>query len=70
MADNVGSQITVAKPASHAKNDLEEDKYILRQFVAKDFKIKYRCSILGVAWSVLNPLFMVVMSIVFSTIFG
>lgn len=60
----------MAKPAPHAKNDLEEDKYILRQFVTKDFKIKYRRSILGVAWSVLNPLFMVVMSIVFSTIFG
>lgn len=42
MADNVGCQIAVAKPASHAKNDFEEDKYILRQFVTKDFKIKNR----------------------------
>lgn len=71
MTDSVDSQKAVAKPASHAKNDFEKDKYILRQLVTKDFKIKYRRSVLGVAWSVLNPLLMmVVMSIVFSTIFG
>ena len=66
MADNVESQKAVAKPASHAKNDFEKDKFILKQLVTKDFKIKYRRSVLGVAWSVLNPLLMmVVMSIVF-----
>ena len=71
MTDSVDSQKAVAKPASHAKNDFEKDKYILRQLVTKDFMIKYRRSVLGVAWSVLNPLLMmVVMSIVFSTIFG
>lgn len=71
MADNVESQKAVAKPASHAKNDIEKDKFILKQLVTKDFKIKYRRSVLGVAWSVLNPLLMmIVMSIVFSTIFG
>lgn len=71
MTDNVESQKAVAKPASHAKNDFEKDKFILRQLVTKDFKIKYRRSVLGVAWSVLNPLLMmVVMSIVFSTIFA
>lgn len=71
MADNVESQKAVAKPASHAKNNFEKDKFILKQLVTKDFKIKYRRSVLGVAWSVLNPLLMmVVMSIVFSTIFG
>lgn len=71
VTDSVDSQKAVAKPASHAKNDFEKDKYILRQLVTKDFKIKYRRSVLGVAWSVLNPLLMmVVMSIVFSTIFG
>ena len=71
MADSVESQKAVAKPASHAKNDYEKDKFILRQLVTKDFKIKYRRSGLGVAWSVLNPLLMmIVMSIVFSTIFA
>ena len=71
MADNLESQKAVAKLASHAKNDYEKDKFILRQLVTKDFKIKYRRSVLGVAWSVLNPLLMmIVMSIVFSTIFA
>lgn len=43
------------------------DAYILRQLVGKDFKLKYRRSVLGVAWSVLNPLLMmVVMAAVFS----
>lgn len=71
MADNLESQKAVAKPASHAKSDFEKDKFILKQLVTKDFKIKYRRSVLGVAWSVLNPLLMmIVMSIVFSTIFA
>ena len=71
MTDSVDRQKAVAKPASHAKNDFEKDKFILKQLVTKYFKIKYRRSVLGVAWSVLNPLLMmVVMSIVFSTIFG
>ena len=62
MADNVESQKAVAKPASHAKNDYEKDKFILRQLVTKDFKIKYRRSVLGVAWSVLNPLLMMMLT--------
>ncbi len=42
--------------------------YILKQLVSRDFKLKYRRSILGVAWSVLNPLLMMmVMAAVFST---
>ena len=57
--------------ASHAKTDMEKDLFILRELVSKDFKIKYRRSVLGVAWSVLNPLLMmIVMAIVFSTIFA
>lgn len=56
---------------SHARNDFEKDLFVLKQLVTKDFKIKYRRSFLGVAWSVLNPLLMmVVMSIVFSTLLG
>lgn len=42
--------------------------YILKQLVTRDFKLKYRRSFLGVAWSVLNPLLMMmVMAAVFST---
>ena len=56
---------------SHAKNDVEKDIFILKQLVTKDFKLKYRRSVLGVVWSVLNPLLMmVVMAIVFSTMFA
>lgn len=54
----------------HHENDLKKDIYILKQLVGKDFKLKYRRSFLGVLWSVLNPLLMmIVMSAVFSTFF-
>ncbi|WP_407932271.1 ABC transporter permease [Caproiciproducens galactitolivorans] len=44
--------------------------FLLAQLVRRDFKIKYRGSILGVLWSVLNPLLnMIVLSIVFSQVF-
>ena len=36
----------------------QRDAFVVRQLVTKDFKLKYRRSILGVAWSVLNPLLM------------
>ena len=49
----------------------QRDQYILRQLVGKDFKLKYRRSVLGVVWSVLNPLLMmIVMAVVFSTFLG
>jgi lipopolysaccharide transport system permease protein len=41
------------------------------QLVSRDIKLKYRRSILGYLWSVLNPLMtMVIMTIVFSSIFA
>lgn len=56
--------------ATYASSNFSKDLSILRQLVSKDFKIKYRRSVLGVAWSVLNPLLMmIVMSIVFSYMF-
>ncbi len=46
------------------------DWFILRSLVSKDFKLKYRRSILGVLWSMLNPLLMmIVVSAVFSYFF-
>lgn len=44
--------------------------FVLKSLVSKDFKLKYRRSILGVLWSVLNPLLMmIVLSAVFSFMF-
>jgi len=49
---------------------LNKDWFILSTLVSKDFKRKYRRSILGVVWSVLNPLLMmIVISLVFSYLF-
>ena len=70
MSDQTKQQETRSLPATFAKNEFEKDAFILRQLVTKDFKIKYRRSVLGVAWSVLNPLLMmVVMTAVFSYMF-
>ena len=45
-------------------------KDLLFELVLRDIKIKYKKSILGVLWSVLNPLLMmIVLTIVFSEIF-
>lgn len=45
-------------------------RYLLEDLTIKDIKIKYRRSILGILWSVLNPLLMMmVITAVFSTLF-
>ena len=45
----------------------QRDLYVVRQLVSKDFKLKYRRSVLGIAWSVLNPLLMMcVQAVVFT----
>jgi ABC-2 type transport system permease protein len=52
-----------------------ENKFIwyrdlLFEFIRKDLKVKYKRSILGIFWSILNPLLMmIVMTIVFSYLF-
>lgn len=53
--------------AAHA---MKKYRFLIRQLVSRDFKTKYKRSILGVFWSFLNPLLtMVVQYFVFSTIF-
>lgn len=45
-------------------------RFLIRQLVSRDFKTKYKRSVLGVMWSFLNPLLtMCVQYVVFSTIF-
>jgi ABC-2 type transport system permease protein len=49
---------------------LQKDGFILTSLVSRDFKLKYRRSVLGIVWSVLNPLLqMIVLSAIFSFIF-
>ena len=44
--------------------------FLLQQLVSRDFKVKYKRSVLGVVWSLLYPiLMMAVMAIVFSNVF-
>ena len=55
------------------KNTLQSFKkygFLMRQLVSRDFKVKYKRSFLGVAWSLLYPVFtMLVMALVFSNVF-
>lgn len=45
-------------------------KWLLEELVIRDLKLKYRRSILGYFWSILNPLMMmVILTIVFSNMF-
>ncbi len=45
-------------------------RFLIKQFVLRDFKVRYKRSVLGVSWSVLNPLLMMLVQyVVFSTLF-
>lgn len=49
---------------------LHKYKYLLVQLVSRDFKVKYKRSVLGVLWSVLHPLIMMmIMTTVFQNLF-
>jgi len=49
---------------------LKKYGFLIRQLVSRDFKTRYKRSVLGVFWSLLNPLLtMMVQYIVFSTLF-
>lgn len=53
-----------------AVNAFGRYRYLIKQLVTRDFKTKYKRSMLGVLWSFLNPLLMMtVQYIVFSTLF-
>ncbi len=52
------------------KGEFQHNKFVLSSLVSKDFKLKYRRSALGIVWSLLNPLLMmIVMAAVFSYMF-
>lgn len=54
----------------YLSESLSKYRYLMKQLVSRDFKTKYKRSVLGVLWSFLNPLLiMLVQYIVFSTLF-
>jgi len=58
----------------HALQELKETvthRHLLYQLVRRDILTRYKRSFLGVAWTMLNPLgMMIILSIVFSNLFG
>ncbi len=51
-------------------NNAKKYYFLIKQLIIRDFKVKYKRSILGIMWSILYPLLtMMVMSIVFSQMF-
>lgn len=57
-------------PNSLLSANARRNWFTITSLVSRDFKLKYRRSALGVLWSVLNPLLMmIVLSVVFSTFF-
>lgn len=51
-------------------SNFKKYSFLLKQLVSRDFKVKYKRSVLGVIWSLLYPvMMMIVLAIVFSNIF-
>jgi ABC-type polysaccharide/polyol phosphate export permease len=61
------------RQVSHALSelrDLKQYQYLLKQLVRRDILTRYKRSVLGVAWTMLNPLgTMLILSFVFSNLF-
>ena len=52
-------------------NRLKKHRFLFEELVKRDFKKKYKRTVLGMAWSVLSPLCMLlIMRLVFTTFFG
>ena len=58
------------KVINNLKYVYKKYSFLLEQLVSRDFKVKYKRSVLGIVWSLLYPvLMMAVMAIVFSNVF-
>lgn len=69
-ADKNNKQI-LSKQERAFIEQMRKNSYVLSAMVKKNFRSQYRNSILGVLWTVLNPLLnMIVLSIVFSNMFN
>ena len=52
-------------------NKLKQHRFLFSELVKRDFKKKYKGTVLGMAWSILSPLLMLlVMRLVFTRFFG
>lgn len=52
-------------------NKLKKNKFVFEELVKRDFKQKYKRTVLGMLWSILNPLLtLFVMHLVFTRFFG
>ena len=57
-------------PVLNVIHAFQRYRFLIKQLVSRDFKTKYKRSVLGVMWSFLNPLLtMLVQYVVFSTLF-
>lgn len=66
MARKRNSGIRITSGNTRNSNSI----YLLFNLVSREFKLRYRRSVLGIVWSMLNPLLMmVVMALIFSNIF-
>lgn len=53
------------------KNVIKKHQFLFEELVKRDFKQKYKRTVLGMAWSVLSPLLtLLVMRLVFTNLFG
>ena len=70
----IKSNITTNEPHLQLGNKARElftYRYLLQNLVIRDLKVRYKNSVLGVLWSLLNPmLMMIVFSIIFTVAFG
>ena len=57
-------------PFLHEISEFRRYRYLLFNLIARDFKVRYKRSFLGIVWAMLNPLLtMIVLVVVFSFIF-
>ncbi len=58
-------------PSLRELREIKKYQYLLQQLVKRDLTTRYKRSVLGVAWTMLNPLgTMVILTVVFSQLFG
>lgn len=70
MEKKVNSANINNESATSVFHSLKRYSFLIEQLVSRDFKLKYKRSVLGVLWSFLNPLlYMAVLYAVFSQLF-